>query len=337
MENLQNGFGVSSVRNLIVNEAISNYKIGSFIDISENKVGSNVHYVLNTSKGKYFIKILDCNNENIHMEDEIIVCNTLKKSGMNAIPNYVSKNVGGYLTQIDDCTFFNIQQFIEGETWAKYQAPDLLLFVGVDFIADVHNKLKDIKLKQRPAIMRINNISACLNKLSEIENSIIKIKKSNSIDFLLNDIALRRNILNNHKYIDLNKLTLVNGHSDYTITQVISRKKSLVGIIDFSEVSNIPAIWEIMRFYINSAPECKEQRIDKNKFEKYIKTYTDKVKLNEYDKEMLFTFSLCYSAQALSVYEKLLKKQSQMQRYIDRIVSRNNRIMCLQNMFKIYV
>lgn len=330
-KNFQNDFYISSICDLIVSKAVFNYNIGSFIDIAENKIGRNVHYILNTSKGKYFIKILDCNNENIHKEDEIMVCNTLKEKGMSAIPNYVSKNIGGYLTQINDYIFFNVQEFIEGETWAKYQAPNWLLFAGVDFIADVHNKLKDIKLKQRPAIMRINDISDCLNKLSEIEKSIIKIYKSNNIDFLLNDIALRRNILTKQKHIDLHKLTLVNGHSDYTVTQIITRDKFLVGVIDFSEVSNIPAIWEIMRFYINSVPESKEQRIDKSKFKRYINTYTDKIKLNAYDKEMLFSFNLYYFAQALSVYDKLLKEQSQ--RYIDRIVSRNNIMICLQDIY----
>lgn len=139
---------------------------------------------------------------------------------------------------------------------------------------------------------------------------------------------MRYNILQNQESIILDKLTFVNGHSDYTITQIITENNSIKGIIDFSETSNIPAIWEIMRFYVNSAQECKNKYINEITFNKFLNIYTNKVKLNEYDIKMLFKFNLYYFCQALSVYDKLIETNYS-DSYINRIISRNNTIQCL--------
>jgi Ser/Thr protein kinase RdoA (MazF antagonist) len=317
----------------VILQALTNYNLGCLQSVVENKVGRQTHYIIVTSKGKYFIKVLDCNNENIHINDEILACTTLKQRGIRAIPTYMQRTEGSYVTQMNDYTYFNVQKFIEGDKWKKYQAPDWLLFQAVDFIADVHSNLQDLRLPQRGAIMRINDNDEYIYKLAKIRKSI-KLSKANDKDFLLKDIALRQKILDSSKFIDLSNLTFANGHGDYTVTQVITETNKIAGVIDFSEVSNIPVIWEIMRFYLNSAPECKEQRVDEERFSKYMKVYTQKVQLNDYDKEVLFEFSLRYFAQAISIYDKLLESDFS-QRYMERIISRNNTIKCLQTLKKI--
>ena len=143
----------------------------------------------------------------------------------------------------------------------------------------------------------------------------------------MNDISLRREVLQKHKEINLEKLTYVNGHSDYTVTQMITNGNKLTGVIDFSEVSCIPAIWEIMRFYFNSAPEIKLKRLDKILFSDFMCEYTERIALNEYDIRMLFYFNLFYFCQALSVYDKLFLNNFS-KSYMDRIVSRNIIIQC---------
>lgn len=316
--------------NSIIGIALSGYDIGSYIAFEKNKTGRDIHYALMTTTNKYFIKVLNKKNENINMDDEIAVCNFLKKRQLSAIPTYICRKDGNYLTQINEHIFINVQEFIEGNIWNKYQAPDWLLFTGASYIADVHNNLNDIKLKRRPAIMRINDANGSLIQLMEIEKKILKCPQSKNRDFILDDLSLRKTILRNQKPIDICNLTFVNGHSDYTIKQIITRNKSFVGVVDFSEVAYIPAIWELMRFYINSAPECIRQKIDKNKFEIYITNYMKKSRITDYDKEVFVDFNLYYFVQALSVYEKYLEEQSE--RYMMRIISRNAAIKCLQYM-----
>jgi len=313
----------------IVEQAVYYYSLGTLIYINENNLGRDTHYVAETTKGKYFIKTLDVTNENVRVDDEIKACKLLRARGMTALPEYVKRKDGGYVTEIDAQTFFHVQRFIEGDTWRKNQAPDWLLFAGAAFISEVHTNLAQIDLKQRGAIQRINDPYASLKELDDIEKSLVNLRDSEYKILLMQDIALRRDILQKQEYIEVDKLTFVNGHSDYTVTQIITSEKNLVGVIDFSEVSNIPAIWEIMRFYLNSAIEIKKMQFDEKRFIKFLNRYTDKFKLNEYDKNMLIDFNLYYFCQALSVYRKLLSSGFSTH-FIDRIISRNNIIQLLK-------
>jgi hypothetical protein len=313
----------------IVGVTVSNYNLGSLIIANENNIGRNTHYILETTRGRYFIKTLNTTNENIRIYDEIMVCKKLRIKGMATIPEYIKRRDGGYLTQIDAQTFLNVQRFIGGDTWRKNEAPDWLLLAGADFIGDVHTHLNRTDLRQRCAIQRINDSAVSLKKIENIEQIIMNLHDSDAKYFLMNDISLRRKVLNKHRKVKLDKLTFVNGHSDYTVTQMITSEKKLVGVIDFSEVSNIPAIWEIMRFYLNSAPEIKEKYCHEKRFFEFLSRYIDKVKLNVYDKDMLMVFNLYYFCQALSVYDKLLSNDFS-KPYMDRIISRNNIIRYLQ-------
>lgn len=321
---------MSLVYEHLIHQTIENYDIGLVQSFTANNIGRTTHYIVETDKGKFFIKILDCNNENIHKDDEIVICNKLRNKGISIVPLYLPRKDMQYLTKLDNNLYFNVQKFIDGNIWKKYQAPEWLKNKAADFIADMHIHLKDIKLPQRNAIMNINTPHNSLTKLEYIEKNIIENFSLNNKEFLLADITLRKNILKQQENVNLNKLTFVNGHSDYTVTQLITRQDQLVGVVDFSEVSNVPAIWEIMRFYVNSSPECKEKRIDKKQFMHFIQTYTKKIPLNPYDKSMLFKFNLYYFCQALSVYDKLLITNFS-SAYINRIISRNNTIQCLKN------
>ena len=246
---------------------------------------------------------------------------------MFCIPCYEQRIDGDFLTKIDDYLRFNIQNYIEGKIWKKYEAQEWLLFSGAELISDIHNSLKSIKLQQRTSILEINNIHKFLSKIEFLKEKIFASNLHNK-EFILEDLKLREEIIKTQNKILLDNLTFVNGHSDYTITQLITNEKKIDGIVDFSKVSNIPAIWEIMRFYLNSAPECKKQLIDFHIFTKFLQIYESKVKLNKYDILMLYKFNLYYFCQALSVYDKFIETNFSEQ-YMSRIISRNNTIQCL--------
>ena len=69
-----------------------NYDIGTIINIQPNNIGRQTHYVMETQKGKYFIKIINCINKNINKDDEIKVCKILRDNKINCIPEYINYN-----------------------------------------------------------------------------------------------------------------------------------------------------------------------------------------------------------------------------------------------------
>lgn len=158
-----------SLQQKIIEKINSEYNLGTCLSVQENNVGRQTHYILETVKGRYFIKVLNCKNTNIHKEDEIIACNTLRKKGLNIVPQYIPRKDNTYLTQIEEKIYFNVQSFINGQTWKKYSAPFWLLIAGAELIADIHCLLQGNSLKQRTAIQNINKTDISLNRLDEIE------------------------------------------------------------------------------------------------------------------------------------------------------------------------
>jgi|GEM_PF-5742112 len=198
-KNLISDFEKSSIHDTIVNTAITKYNFGSLVSVEQNKVGRYTHYIIETDKGKYFVKVLDRKNENVHMQDEIVVCNTLRAKGMKTVPQYAKRADNEYLTQVDQTTFFNVQGFIEGDTWAKYKAPDWLLNDAASFIGDVHNNLADITLPQRPAIMRLNDTESSMEKLAQIKKSIAGVPNLANNELIQSDLLLREKVIDGQK------------------------------------------------------------------------------------------------------------------------------------------
>lgn len=70
----KNNYDPPPMESPVVQIALSNYDIGNIISVQTNNIGRHTHYIANTNKGKFFIKVLDCKNENVHMNEEILVC-----------------------------------------------------------------------------------------------------------------------------------------------------------------------------------------------------------------------------------------------------------------------
>ncbi len=78
-------------------------------------------------------------------------------------------------------------------------------------------------------------------------------------------------------------ITYTPSHGDYTAMQLICGKTS-VHVIDFSRAATLPAVWEIMRSYVQSFGLCKDEKpFDTEDFCGYVRRYLSKNPLTKTD------------------------------------------------------
>jgi len=299
------------------------YLLGDVKKIEVNNIGWGTNYDIISETGKYFLKVLkkDCFNNN--SQHEIDVCKYLHNKKY-PVSNFIKNIRGQYISNFDSFRSCHLQHFINGEKWKKNTAPVWLLEDAIAYISKIHLELKHFLLNKRIAIERINDKDYHLERIDKI---IQRIKRQVSVELqedLLTDLKKRKHCIINQKYINKSKLTYVNGHSDYSVTQIITRGKKIMGIIDMTEVSNIPAIWEIMRFYINSSISFKKGIVDIPELMKLIKIYKTTTKLQRYDLEQIYDLNYNYMNQAISVYEKYLETKDN--KFLHRLKNRIGQI-----------
>jgi len=286
----------------LTKEIEQKYDLGKVIEIKEINRGWNVTYKIITQKGKYFVKPFKNVKDNSRPYDEVAACKILSEKGI-PVSTFVSNKENEYITIVNDDLKFHVQEFVEGDVWEKNSAPLWLIKAGVGAMLDIHLGLKEQTYEWRNAFANMNDFTHYINKIDNLASEMKK--RDGDWGIYLDDLERRKSFLLTLKKIDLDKLTLVNGHSDYTVTQLITNGEEIAAIIDMTEVSKIPAIWEIMRFYLNSSILIEDE-LNLEVLDIILADYVKRNPLNHYDLEQLFDLNYLYMIEALSVYDKLL-------------------------------
>lgn len=89
--------------------------------------------------------------------------------------------------------------------------------------------------------------------------------------------------------IDTEKLTCANSHDDYHIGQVTIHNNDFT--VDWSSACRLLICLDIITSYVFSSPTCAEGKIDADGLKRYIKQFTEKFSLTEYD---IKAMPMCY-------------------------------------------
>lgn len=83
-------------------------------------------------------------------------------------------------------------------------------------------------------------------------------------------------------HIDTKKLTYANSHGDYHIGQAIIHNNDFT-VVDWSSACRLPICLDVITSYVFSSPTCATGKIDTDGLKKYIRQFTEKFPLTEYD------------------------------------------------------
>lgn len=252
-------------------------------NISKLNRGSANLYSLNNDI--YVLKEFQTKYSKEEIDKEIKIINHLKKDGLN-VPEYVPTIENDY-SFIYNNHVIVLQKFIEGYTIESNTATYEQTLESAKILGQIINSLKTLDIE-----LPINDVSEWysletlnegIDKLSGLINKVDGENKDQIVKDLQDKIEMIEYIKNNVNLDEMNNLTCMNTHGDYSLLQFIYKDGKINAVIDFVSACKMPIVWEVIRSYSYIDSEVKDGEINIDNLVEYVKEFTKYVKLNEYD------------------------------------------------------
>ncbi len=261
-----------------------------------------------TETGEFFLKEYQSKFTADELEREAELLVFLKERQFPATDFIKTRDGGYYVRQDNRC--FSLQPFVGGVTHENHSLPDNLLIEAAGLLGQMHSLLKGYplpldmdeewvgKFHPEASAFRYDELISALEKETDFSRRA-RIEKD-----LIFKRSLQNKIAGYGAYYK--HLTYTPTHGDYCSLQFLCGKNGIDTIVDFSSARILPAAWELMRCYTQSAIECKSgSDIDVDKLCRYIDEYLKYSSLNDYDLRYMphiYLFQLGRSAYGYKEY-----------------------------------
>jgi hypothetical protein len=194
----------------------------------------------------------------------------------------------------DSGLMYILYEFVAGKTHDFHSVTNNFLITQAQTLGKIQNALRNYKQLPLCFGKGFHTKEMCIEREQSIIKEIHKAEDKNdtSLTVALNE-RLKHIRRISEVEIDCNKLTYINSHGDFYLSQIIERSGELV-TIDWSHPRYLPACNEVMMSYIYAAPECKDGTITINNFKPYLREYLKYTALNEYDLKIMPYFMYFY-------------------------------------------
>lgn len=245
--------------------------------------GSANLYSLN--ENKYILKEFQTKYTKEEIDKEINIINHLKKDNI-PVPEYI-KTITGEYSFIYENRVIIMQKFIDGYTIESNTGNYEQVLESAEYLGKIIKSLATLKV-QLPS----NDVSSWYSKetinesIDKQEKLLEKISIENYPQIykdLTDKISMLKYVRDSLDFSDMNKLTIMNTHGDYSLLQFIYKNGKINAIIDFVSACKMPIVWEVIRSYSYIDSKAKEGKIDIDNLVEYVRTFTNYVKLNKYD------------------------------------------------------
>lgn len=250
----------------------------SDIQLLDKHFGTEL-YLINTDIGKYIVKVLPLYMENVKNEGELT--EYLYNHGLK-VARFMKSKEDTYVVKTHEYQF-TVQQFIDGESLSVNTAPDWFISKSADFLGQTALLLNDYEGLSLRFGKDFFSTKTVRRKMWQYKKELVRAKKVNNMDAIPvweEQIRHLKKILKFH--IDTKKLTYANSHGDYHIGQAIIHNNDFT-VVDWSSACRLPICLDVITSYVFSSPTCAEGKIDADELKKYIRQFTEKFTLTEYD------------------------------------------------------
>ena len=266
----------------IMNIVKTNYNI-EVNQVEKLNRGSANLYSLNSNK--YILKEFQSKYTKDEIDKEIAIINHLSKENI-PVPEYV-KSLNGEYSIIYKERVMIIQKYIDGYTMKSNTGDYSQMLESAEYLGKIAKSLGTLHFD-----LPSNNVSSWYSReainesIEKQENLLDKISKNvypQIYEDLTDKISMLNYIKENLDFKDMNRLTVMNTHGDYSVLQFIYKNGKINAIIDFVSACKMPIVWEIIRSYSYIDKKTKDGKIDIDNLVQYVKVFMNSVQLNEYD------------------------------------------------------
>lgn len=259
--------------------------------------GSANLYSLNNNK--YILKEFQSKYSSDEIEKEIKIINHLKQDNI-PVPEYL-KTIDGNYSFVYDGRIIIMQRFITGYTIESNTASYNQVLESAEYLGKIVKSLSTLEIDLASSDVNkwfsIESINESIEKHKQLLELIQKDKEPQIYKDLTSKIDMLNNVRDSFDFSDMNKVSVMNTHGDFSLLQFIYEDGRIKAIIDFVSACKMPIAWEIIRSYSYIDPDVKEGQININNLVKYTKTFSKYVLLNKYDLKYM---SYLYLVQLLS-------------------------------------
>ena len=181
-----------------------------------------------------------------------------------------------------------LQEYLDGESYINHDLPDAPLFQAAELLGQLHELLAKYPLPVEMDAVWARGFNA--PKASAAYDLLIRdameIKNLSIRDRITKDLIFKKEMLSViAPYGDFfEKLTYRSTHGDYNAMQFLCGNGEIHAVIDFASAKKLPAVWEIMRSYMQSARDTENPAgFDMDKFIEYVRRYLKFSPLSEWD------------------------------------------------------
>ena len=245
--------------------------------------GSANLYSLN--ENKYIFKEFQTKYTKEEIDKEIIIINHLKEDDI-PVPEYV-KTISGEYSFAYENRIVIMQKFIDGYTMESNTGNYDQILESAEYLGKIIKSLETLKIE-----LPSNDVSSWYSK-ETINESIEKqqklLQKISADTYpqiyrdLTDKIFMLEYVRDNLDFRDMDKLTVMNTHGDYSVLQFMYKDGKINAIIDFVSACKMPIVWEVIRSYSYIDPKAKKGKIDIDNLVQYVKRFTNYVELNKHD------------------------------------------------------
>ena len=257
-------------------------------EVAEVNRGTANIFKIKTEKGNFILKEFNEKRTVESVEKETNIINFLKKRNIN-VPQYI-KTVNDKFYIENEGRIIILQEFVDGYTMENNTVEDYKRIIESATLLGKVSK----ELREYPELSEENIIEKQFSK-ENLQNKIVKMKKlkeelkddniyKNKIEQDLDfKIKVSEELESKFDFSIIRKMTIINGHGDYSIQQLIYNDKKETTVIDFETAKKLPIVWEVMRSYSYIDKEAKDGNLNIKTLVEYFKEFSKFIKLNEYD------------------------------------------------------
>ncbi len=274
-----------------------------------NRGSANI-YSLNDNT--YVLKEFQSKYTKEEIIKEINVINHLRKDKLS-VPEYIPTIDGNYYITYKGKTII-LQKYIDGYTIESNTASQEQMLESSRELGKIVKSLKSLKYK-----LPINDVSSwysveTINEGIEKHKDLIKMANGEYKDKIIKDltekIEMMEYVKENVDLSDMDKLTILNTHGDYSILQFIYKDEKINAIIDFVSACKMPVVWEVIRSYSYIDKKAKDGKININNLIAYVKEFNKYVKINKYDVKYMTYLYMIQILTSTYGYKQYIKDNS---------------------------
>jgi len=238
-------------------------------------LGSANCYKIHTDGQKYFLKEFQSSFTTDSIVREAALVNFLSDKGF-ATSRFIC-NTNGQPFTVYKGHIICLEEFIDGHTYGYDNFPSELLIECAGTLGILHSVMKGYSLPIDMDKKWLSDFSP--EKLSFQYSSLADIAKSRGEDkyseTIVSDLEYKSALaFRCSEYIRFFEgITYSPTHGDYQGCQLICENTKIKAVIDFSSARTLPAVWEIMRSFVQTSSSRATKKIDADRLCEYVAEY----------------------------------------------------------------